>query len=179
VTCERPIQTEQWLAYWANELTPAEVDEIDEHVFACDACTREAERVSRVVQAFRASLPPVIGRAELDALSTRGHVVFENEFAPGIRKTALFERGVDFLIHRLRGLDLAGAERVDVTVRSESGETMFVDPFAPFDASRGEVLIACQRHFEAFGHPDVAIDVRVHRGGASTLATYLIPHVFA
>ncbi len=62
---------------------------------------------------------------------------------------------------------------------TRSGHTWFVDPFAPFDAERGEVLIACQRHFEALADPDVVFDVHVHRGDATTVTTFFIPHVFA
>lgn len=177
MTCDQPIGTERLVAYWANELAPADVDAIDEHVFGCDACAREAERVSRVVQAFRGATPPVVTRADIEALRARGHVIRENDFAPGIRTPVVFERDVEYLIHRLGGLDLAGAERVDVTVRDESGATLFFDPYAPFDRDRGQVLIACQRHFEAYGEPNILIDVHVH-GEASTVATFIIPHLF-
>jgi hypothetical protein len=123
-------------------------------------------------------LPPVISREQLEALRADGRVIRDNEFEPGVRKTAVFERDVDLLIHHLRGLELADAERVAVVVRSETRGEMFEEHFAPFDRARGEVLIACQRHFVSFP-PDVAIDVRVYRSGAATeprVATYLIPH---
>lgn len=168
--------SEQLVAYWADEPTD---ETLEDHLFACDACTRESERIARIVQAFRTSIPPVVSRADVDALRARGTAIRENAFAPGVRTPARFERGVDLLVHRLAGLDLHAAERVDVTVRTESGQTLFVDAFAPFDRDRGEVLIACQRHFEAFGDPNVAFDVQIHTGERTTLATYLIPHEFA
>ncbi len=176
--CQTPIGAERLIAYWADELTAAETDAIDEHVFACDACTQESERISSVVQAFRGAIPPVITRPHIEALRGRGNVVVESDFEPGVRKVARFERGVDVLIHRLCGLPLAGADRVAVMVRSESGDTLAVDPFAPFDAHRGEVLIACQRHFQSYPDQNVVFDVHVHRGAASTVATYFIPHLF-
>jgi len=51
------------------------------------------------------------------------------------------------------------------------------------------VLIACQRHFAGLP-PDIAFDVRAHEavgsaaepgagGGPVSLATFLVPHVFA
>lgn len=70
--------------------------------------------------------------------------------------------------------------RVEVTVSSESSsETLFVDPLAPFDPARGEVLIACQRHFAAFP-PDVVFDVRALAADGAELARarYRVPHEF-
>ena len=64
-------------------------------------------------------------------------------------------------------------------MRVEStGALLFEDHFAPFDRARGEVLIACQRHFVHFP-PDVAFDVRAYAGPAELSATtFLVPHVF-
>jgi hypothetical protein len=74
---------------------------------------------------------------------------------------------------------LADAERVEVVVRSEAHGVMVHEAFAPFDRERGEVLIACQRHFASMPR-DVAFDVRVHRAGGAEpeVTTYYIPHVF-
>jgi hypothetical protein len=75
--------------------------------------------------------------------------------------------------------EITGGDRVQVIIRVEStGDVMFDDPFAPYDAERGEVLIACQRHFAVFPR-DVEIEVRAHRAGAQPAATvYSIPHVY-
>ena len=181
-SCGAPVDHERLVAYWANDLKADEIAAIDEQIFSCDGCAHDAQRVSTVVEAFRSMLPPVISREQLDALRAEGRVIRDNEFEPGVRKTAVFERDVDLLIHHLRGLELADAERVSVVVRSEGSGAIFEELFAPFDRERGEVLIACQRHFASFP-PDVAIDVRVYRSGAvaaavaePTVATYLIPH---
>ena len=125
-------------------------------------------------------LPPVIDQAGVDALRARGHVVRDNHFEPGVRKTVVFERDVDFLIHHLRGLELGDAERVSVRVWSETRGTLFEDLFAPFDRERGEVLIACQKHFVTFP-PDIAFDVHVYRPGGyadTTVQTFYVPHEF-
>lgn len=177
--CGEPLSHEKLVAYWANELAPDEVPAIDEHLFGCDACTVANDRMSRIVQGVRTMVPPVVSRAEVDVLRARGLVVIANEFAPGVRKSIRFERDTHVMIHHLGGLELRDAERVAVTVRSESGPTMYEDVAAPFDSERGEVLIACQRHF-ADMPDDVAFDVRVHRRGdaAPTVTTYFIPHEF-
>jgi hypothetical protein len=176
VSC--PLSNEQLVAYWANDLDAASHDAIEDHLFACDECFAAAQRVGALVQAFRGSVPPVVSQADVDALRAKGLAIVENEFEAGKRQQVAFEPGVDLLIHRLGGLDLSGAERVSVTVRTESGgAVIFEEMFAPFERDRGEVLIACQRHFTAYP-PDIVFDVRVHRPAAPLeLATYIIPHV--
>ena len=179
-SCTSPIEDAHLVAYWANDLPPDELADIEEHLFACTTCCAAAERIGQIARAFRTSLPPVISPAELAVLRAQGATLVENTFAAGARQTVTFEPGIDLMIHRLGGLDLATAERVEVVVRTESGATgvIFEELFAPFDRERGEVLIACQRHFAAYPH-DVVFDVRVHRSSRPPeLATYFIPHEF-
>jgi hypothetical protein len=118
-------------------------------LFECGSCTREAERVSLIVQAFRTQIPAVISASDVAGLRGRGLTIVDNEFAPGVRSPVTFDPGVDLLVHHLGGLDLSAAERVEVQVRTESGLPIFEELFAPFDRDRGEVLIACQRHYRA------------------------------
>jgi hypothetical protein len=180
VSCKSPLTNEQLVAYWANDLDAEAAAAIEDHLFACDSCFASAERVAQIAQAFRGGLPPVISRTELEVLRAKGLAIVENSFVASQRQQVAFEPGVDLLIHRLGGLDLVDAERVEVTVRTESGsDVIFEEMFAPFDRERGEVLIACQRHFSSYP-PDVVFDVRVHRAAQPpVLATYIIPHVFA
>ena len=120
----------------------------------------------------------MISPAQLEALHARGLAIVETAFVAGQRTPVAFAPGVDLLVHRLGGLDLTRAERVEVVVRSESSGVA-QEPFAPFDRERGEVLIACQRHFDVFPR-DVVFDVRVFRGAAPPeTAAYLVPHVFS
>jgi len=177
VSCTTPITDEQLVAYWANDLDEAAATQVEEHIFTCDECFANATRVEQVANAFR-GLPPVISHAELVTLRAKGLTIVDTNFSANASTTVTFERHVDLLIHHLTGLDLAAADRVEVTVRDESGNVMFEEPFAPFDRERGEVLVACQRHFAVFPR-DVVCDVRVHRASADpVLATYHMPHVF-
>jgi hypothetical protein len=180
MSCTTPLSQEQLVAYWANDLDGPAQDAIEEHLFACDRCSLESARVSKLVQAFRTGMQPVITHDELAQLRARGLAIEENTFLPGTRQAVTFTAGIDLMIHHLGGLDLAGAERVEVVVRNEAGDlVMFEEHFAPFDPARGEVLIACQRHFSVFP-PDVVFDVRVHRPAAPpTVTTYSVPHRFA
>lgn len=167
------------LDYWTRDLSDAEVEAVEAHLFACDACTAEAERFSAIAGAFRGFVPPVINSEQLAALRAQGLAIEESSFLPGTRTVVTFGPQLDLMVHRLGGLDLAAADRVELTVRSESGALLHHDPYAPFDAARGEVLIACQKHFAMFP-PDIVFDVDVHRAAAPPVrATYAIPHVFA
>jgi hypothetical protein len=169
------LTPQQLVDYWTAEPDDAA---IDEHVFSCDLCTRELERIQRVVAAFRGSMPPVISVEQLAALRNTGIKLEENAFMPGTRTEVTFARSLDVMVHHLAGLSLRDASRVSVTVRSESaGVVLHEDPIAPFDREQGEVLIACQAHFAALP-TDIVFDVRVYRESDVELATYSIPHLF-
>jgi hypothetical protein len=170
------ITPEQLVEYWTTEVDDAG---IEEHLFECEACTLEMERIQRVVSVFRDSLPPVISPVQLAELRASGLQIEENAFSPGTRKEVRFGEQLDLLVHRLAGLSLHDAARVGVTVRSEStGMIVHEDPYAPFDREQGEVLIACQKHFAVFPR-DIAVDVRVYRQASEPeLVTYSIPHAF-
>ncbi len=177
--CPQPIVWERLVEYWAGDLDEADTDRIDEHLFACDACAAESARVARIARAFRAQIPVVVTSAQTAELRAQGLVVEERHFTPSTRTEVEFGRDVDVLIHHLSGMDLSRAERVELEVRVDStGAVLFAEHFAPFDRDRGEVLIACQRHF-AHLPGDVAFDVRIHEQDGRTIeATYLVPHLY-
>ncbi|HVK82715.1 MAG TPA: zf-HC2 domain-containing protein [Kofleriaceae bacterium] len=179
MSCRTPLDDARLVAYWAGDLAPADADAVEEHLFGCDACTAASTRVAQIAAALRGQLPPVISCADLDVLRGKGLTLVENAIPPGVRTEVTFARHVDLMIHRLGGLALTGADRVQVIIRVEStGDVMFDEPFAPYDAERGEVLVACQRHYAVFPR-DIEIEVRAHRAGAPPAATvYAIPHVF-
>jgi hypothetical protein len=178
MSCSNPIEWEALVAYWAHDLSEAEVERVDAHLIGCAVCTQTSARVAAVVGAMRAAIPPVVTRALIEKLVGQGVSVRENVFLPHERKTVVFGPGVDLLIHRLSGLDLSNTRRVEVVVRSEStGAILLEHPNAPFDAREG-VLIACQRHFEAFAADTVFELCAVEASGAEQRATYAIPHVF-
>lgn len=178
MSCSSPLSWEDLVAYWANDLAPADMDRIDEHLMGCEPCSFESARLSAVVAALHEFVAPIVSRATLESLRARGLRIEENSFAPGERKSVVFAPGIDLLIHRLVGLDLASAKQVRVAVRVEStGALLFEDPNAPFDPQEG-VLIACQRHFAKLP-PDTVFEVRaVEASGAEHLAVYTIPHLF-
>lgn len=179
MSCSEPIPFARLVDYWAGDLETAEVDAIDEHLLGCAHCTGESVSVARLVTALRGAIPPIVSAEQLRELAARGLAIVTNDFTPGERKEVVFARGVDLLVHRLGGLALADATSVSVEVTVESTHALLMrDDGVPFDRERGEVLIACQRHFASMP-PDVVFEVSVHRAsGAVTRTRYAVPHVF-
>ena len=174
-----PIAFEALVADWARDLASDEEDALELHVMGCAECTASSERVAAIAVSVRALIPPLITGPQVAALRARGLRIEENPMVPGERKAVVFRREVDVLLHRLGGLDLANAAEVSVTVRDEdTGDVIYEEPRAPFDAENGEVLVACQRHFAAYP-PNVLFEVRaVGPGAEPRVARYMIPHTF-
>ena len=178
-TCAHPIAFEALVAYWAGDLPSEEEGALEEHVMGCRDCTASSERVAAIALSVRALIPPLVTSAHVAELRARGLRIEENPMVPGERKAVVFRRGVDVLLHRLGGLALANASEVSVTVRDEdTGDVIYEEAHAPFDAENGEVLVACQRHFATFPH-NVLVEVRALAPDIEPkLAQYMIPHTF-
>jgi hypothetical protein len=171
---------EQLAAYWLGELDDATAAELEEHVFACDACTSASGRSAQVIAGVRALLPPVISSARLAQLRAAVPALRQAEVAPGGSATVEFGAGDELFVLRLAA-DLGRVERVDFSIEVPSGPTLVEIPDAPFDAQTGAVHVVCQRHFLAGGYPKV-VHMRlraVEDGQATDLGRYEIEHVIS
>ena len=179
MSCANPIAWATLVDYWARDLDDDTTAAVEEHVFGCAACSAASARVASVTEALRATIPPVLSRAQIMQLRAGGTRVRENDFAPGERREVEFVSDADLLVHRLGGLDLTGAARVDLRITAESTGALISDAAAvPFDPAEGAVFVACQRHYAAFPH-DTVMTVSVHAPGAAPrTATYTILHTF-
>jgi hypothetical protein len=66
---------------------------------------------------------------------------------------------------------------VDVDVRGPNGEPGALLENVPFDRTAGEVLIACQRHFEGMFPGDPVFRVHAIEGGARrTIGDFVVVH---
>jgi hypothetical protein len=177
--CARPVPFDRLVEYWSGELAAPDELAVDEHLMGCAACTAESARVSAVTEALRAEIPPLLTTDGLAKLRARGLVVTENPMTPGERREVVFPKTTDILLHRLGGLDLASATRVDFRIWVEStGAPILELPNAPFDRDGGAVLVACQQHFAAYP-PDTVAEVTVTRAtGTAPAARYTILHRF-
>jgi Putative zinc-finger len=170
---------EQLVDYWAGDLPDAEEAALEEHVFGCDACTKESARVAAITETFRAMIPPLLSPQVLSELRAKGTPIVENPMLPG-EETSPRVPDEGILLHRLGGLDLATARRVSLTLRVQGTEHVLMQrEDAPFDRARSEVLVACAKHFERLP-PNTVAEVRVEDDrGATRVATYTILHKFA
>jgi hypothetical protein len=141
--------------YLADLLEEPESNELEAHLFACEACASECERLVGIAAAVRDSVPPVISPEQFEALAREGRIAAENRMSPGQVAEVRYPPEGKLLVHRLGGFDLRRAHRVDVELVDLEGGILTRMNDVPFDAARGEVLIACQRHF-ANSYPDDA-----------------------
>lgn len=146
--CNEPIAFEALVALWAADLPEAEVDRLEQHLFECDACAARCDALAPLLTELRALIPPVITHAHRDRLLAEGVRIVQTDVSAGQRASARFAPGVDLLVHVLHA-DLARARRVDVDLVSSEGAPRASLEGVAFDAARGEVLIACQRHYES------------------------------
>ena len=177
--CPKPVAFEALVAYWAGDLDATESDAIEAHVFGCATCTAMSGRIAAITEKVRSLEPAVIGAARLDELRAAGRRIEDNFVAPGERNRVLFA-AQEMIVHHLGGLDLAGIDRVSVVVRKDDTNQEIVEySSVPYDASSGEVLIACQRHFAVFP-PDIAFEVTTHAAAEAKRTTrYVVDHEWA
>jgi hypothetical protein len=158
--CREPLSFETLASLWSGDLDPAAAAVAEEHLFACDECAGGSDRLARLVGGLRDVIPPVISHAHRDRLVQSGRRIHITPVRPQTEAHAHFTRELDLLIHVLQG-DLSRAERVDVDVVRPDGSVAVALEHVPFDAQAGEVLIACQRHYQGL-YPGGEPTFRVH-----------------
>jgi hypothetical protein len=180
MSCTNAIPWTTLVDYWARDLNDDATEALEDHLFGCAECTTASARVAAVTEAVRSAIPPLVSRRHVERLRASGARVRENDFAPGERREVEFTRDADLLIHRLGGLDLTEATRVDLRITQEStGALIAAVEGGAFDPQEGAVLIACQRHYQALP-ADTVMSVAIHAPGVPPrTATYTILHRFA
>jgi hypothetical protein len=173
---------ERLVALWAGELEESEAAAVDEHVFGCDSCAAASQRLAKIVGALRAKMPFVISHAHRERLVASGTTIAVTSVAPTpdrvANTSAFFATGVDLLVFALRA-DVANADRVDVEIASRTGEPRYLVEDVPFDRAAGEVLIACQRHYEGMFTGDPIFTVHaVEAGERRPVGDYVVEHVW-
>ena len=171
-----PVPFERLVALLVGELDEADASACDEHIFGCDACAAAAERLASLTLALREVIPPVISRAYRERLIAKGTRVQLTHVDADHPSHARFAADIDLLVHVLRG-DLSRAERVDVEILAPDGTPRASVPYVPFDGVAGEVLIACQRHYEQWGDPIFRV-LAFEGGERRRVGDYTVRHVW-
>lgn len=168
------------IAAWTlDELETEAAEAFEEHYFGCDTCLARAEELRRVVSELGAALPPILTEERRRALAAShpGHTVVD--VRPG--ETASLQLGNAapvglWVMHA----PLAGVARVDFEARDANGEPLFALEDVPFDAARGEVVLACQVHYRALpGTRRMQVKLTTTDAlGARTASAYVLDHFF-
>ena len=178
--CAAPIPVERLLEYLLGELTPGDEEALEAHLFGCARCADEAHRLAGLATAINRVIPPILTRTRFEALDSAGAVSQVNAMRPGDVAQVFYPPTGKALVLRLEGAELTQAQRLDVGLRTPSGEELGRFDDVPFDASRGEVLVACQRHFAGAFPPEMVFVLEVVSGDERRrVAQYTVLHRFA
>jgi hypothetical protein len=178
--CATPVPAERLLDYLLGELSAEDEDQLEAHIFACGQCGAEAERLAGLATAIQRAIPPILTRSRFEALESAGVVSQVTVMQPGDVTRVFFPPPGKALVLRLGGADLGQAQHLDVDLRTPTGETVVRLADVPFDAARGEVLVACQRHFaETFPRDLVFVLEDVSGDARRSLAEYTVLHQLA
>ena len=180
--CSTPIAFAELVDYWAGELTPVEVDRIDEHVFACGACARELATVDSMGRGIAAVVREgrfrgVITDAILNRLSAEGVRVrmFTLE-GSGVVPCAVWA-GDDLVVSRIRA-DFTDVDFVTIVSRQASGEEISRISDVAIRPGQREILNAFPAaHLRKLPATRVQISVTGHmRGAERTIGEYTLEH---
>jgi Putative zinc-finger len=177
--CATPTSFETLVALWSGDLSPEDAEAVETHLFSCDSCSEASDGLGRLVTGLREFVPPVISHRLRDRLAARGMRMRQTPVQSGVPAEARFTSDLDLLVHVLKG-DLSRAQRVDVEVMDgQKTATFFHFQHVPFDPGTGEVLVACQRHFEHMAEPagDPVFRVLAFEGGVRRqVGDYFVRH---
>lgn len=178
--CSKPVAFETLADYLLGGLAEKEEREVESHLFHCASCASRTERLAGLQFAIASAVPPVLSRARFAELEREGRVEHVNPMAPGETARVVYPSPGRLLVHRFGGADLRQARRVDVELRTLGGESIGRFDDVPFDAGRGEVLVACQAHFVDLYPRDGVFAVEVVAGvERKEAARYTVIHRLA
>jgi len=180
--CSTPIAFDDVVDYWAGDLTRADEDRIEEHVFACAACARELA----AAEALAAGIAAVVREGRLNTVVT--DAILNRLAADGVRiRTYTLEgSGVvpcavwaddDLVVARLRA-DFAGVDAITIVTRQASGEEISRLADVPVHPGQREILNAFSAaHLRHLPATRVQVSVTAQAGGHErTLAEYTLEH---
>jgi hypothetical protein len=168
------------LAAWClAELPEADADSFEQHYFSCDGCLEQAERMQRVIEQLRASLPPVLTTARRTALETSTPALRSVSVAAGQRASLRLGADAPVAIWCMQA-PLERVQRVDFEARNPDGSLLMALPDVPFDAARGEVVLACQLHYRGLqGSLEMHVSlIATGPTGRRPLGEYILDHDF-
>ena len=180
--CPAPIEFADVVDYWAGDLTPAEEDRIEEHVFSCADCARElaeAKTLARGIAAVarQGRIGSVVTDTMLNRLAADGARIrmFTLEGA-GIVPCAVWADD-DLVVSRIRA-DFDQADSVTIVTRLPSGDEISRVSDVPVRPGQREILNAISAaDLRRLPATRVQIIVTGHVGSDErTIAEYTLEH---
>ena len=180
--CPAPIGFADVVDYWAGDLTRAEEDRIEDHVFTCAECARElaaAESLARgvVSMAREGRLHSVVTDAILNRLAADGVRIrtYTLEGA-GVVPCAVWADD-DLIVSRIRA-DLDDVDSVTIVTRQSSGEEIGRLSDVAVRPGQREILNAFSAaRLRRLPATRISVTVSAQMGGAErTIAEYTLEH---
>ena len=183
--CPTPIGFAEVVDYWAGELTPADEDRIEEHVFACAECARElgaGEALARGVAAVarEGRLHSVVTDAILNRLAADGVRIRTYTLEGGGIVPCAVWADDDLVVSRIRA-DFAEVDSVTIVTRQASGDEIGRIPDVAIRPGQREILNAYSAaHLRKLPRTRVRVTVTTPSGsGERTIAEYMLEHAGA
>ena len=132
--------------YWTSDITQADAEQIETHVFECERCARmlaEADRLRAGISTLARSgnIQAFVTDAVLNRLARDGVRVRYYALNPGESVRCAVWSDDDVLVTRLR-CDFTGVESVDAEMRLDSGEEWAHTTDIPVPAGATELVMA-------------------------------------
>jgi hypothetical protein len=164
VTCTNPLDFETLLDYWLAELPSSRQSAVEEHLLACDTCSRELARLVGLADAIRSvarsgKVRAVVSRSFLDRVAKEGLRLREYRLGPGESVQCTVAASDDILVARLVA-DLSRAEHVDIAWCDADGNEQERMRDVPVHGAMREIIWA-QRIDDIRALPSTVVRARV------------------
>jgi hypothetical protein len=184
--CPTPLDFADLVDYWTGDLSPADDERVEEHIFACEACGRALA----IAESLGRGVADVVRQGRLHSVVTDG--ILNRLAADGVRiRMYTLEgsavvpcavwAGDDLVVARVRG-DFSGLDSVTILTRKESGEEIGRQAGIAVRPGQREILNALSaarlRKLPAtLVH--VIVTGQMASGGERTVAEYTLDHAGA
>jgi hypothetical protein len=182
MTCAKPIHPDVLADYWLAVLPAAQEQAIEEHLFACEDCSRRLQSTADLAAgihtlAKQGNLPLIVTQDFLDRLHKEGLRARQYSVSAGAAVECTVTPQDDFLIGRLAA-DLTGVDRLDLSMCEVSGEERVRLRDIPFRGGVGEVILNYPMAVARQSGPDVLVMklLSVDQRGERVLGEYTFRH---
>ena len=181
-TCTTALDLETLLDYWLAELPSSRQSSVEEHLLACDACSRELARLVGLADAIRSvahsgNVRAVVSQSFLDRVANEGLRLRQYRLGPGESVECTVTANDDVLVARLVA-DLSRTEHVDIAWYDADGNEQERVRDVPVHGAMREIIWA-QRIDDVRALPASVLRARVialEDRGERVLGEYTFNH---